>query len=347
MTKRYEEFDILRGLAIIGVILIHITSTTIDYSTEEFSEGFAIFVNQLMRFAVPVFFFLSGFGLTVSNKLSDGYFQFLYKRLSKIIYLYLGWSIIYYAYTVDSISPMTFIKQTVLGSNYFHLYYVPLIIAFYLAFPALQKIGKSTLGLLIVLTVTVLSQIGTETLGIQLLNHESNIFNWAFYFVFGIWFAGNLTDKIIFIKNNKKVLVVSFSLVLTAVFLESYMLFDEIGKSGATTSMRPTIILLTILFVAMIISIDWKEGFFKKTVKRLSEWSYGIYLSHALVLAIYLNIFEKAGWDVGSVWYIITAFIVVTPISIAITIFVDWILAKIEGKRSNKVSNKIAKSELS
>src|SRR5699024_12452122 len=62
MDTRYEKFDILRGFAIIGVVLIHITA---PLATD--GDVFSIIVNQMSRFAVPVFFFLSGWGLTAAK----------------------------------------------------------------------------------------------------------------------------------------------------------------------------------------------------------------------------------------------------------------------------------------
>lgn len=55
MNKRFENFDYLRGFAMIGVVLIHITAPLVS-SGDLWSWLF----NQLSRFAVPVFFLLSG-----------------------------------------------------------------------------------------------------------------------------------------------------------------------------------------------------------------------------------------------------------------------------------------------
>ena len=62
MSKRYEKFDILRAFAILAVVLIHITA---PLATDE--DIFSIVLNQVSRFAVPVFFILSGWGLTATG----------------------------------------------------------------------------------------------------------------------------------------------------------------------------------------------------------------------------------------------------------------------------------------
>ena len=52
MSTRYEKFDILRGFAIIGVVL------TINAPLATDGEVFAILINQMSRFAVPIFLFI-------------------------------------------------------------------------------------------------------------------------------------------------------------------------------------------------------------------------------------------------------------------------------------------------
>ena len=48
--------DILRGLAILGVITGHVAAETLYVKT----TFLGIFFNQVIRFAVPVYIFLSG-----------------------------------------------------------------------------------------------------------------------------------------------------------------------------------------------------------------------------------------------------------------------------------------------
>lgn len=92
MGKRYVNFDYLRGLAILAVMTIHVTAPT---AVEDVTS--AIILNQTARFGVPVFIFLSGWGLTVSNSYprADSYFDFLKKRLSKLLPAYLVWNLVY------------------------------------------------------------------------------------------------------------------------------------------------------------------------------------------------------------------------------------------------------------
>ena len=64
MPKRIIEMDILRGLAILGVITGHVAAETLYVKT----TFLGIFFNQVIRFAVPVYIFLSGLGLGLSKR---------------------------------------------------------------------------------------------------------------------------------------------------------------------------------------------------------------------------------------------------------------------------------------
>lgn len=319
MNKRYTNFDLMRGLAILGVILIHITTDMIGNSNHVITDRISLFINQLMRFSVPVFFFLSGFGLTLSNKLNEGYITFLYKRLGSIIGLYSIWSLIYYFFNYADFHIVTFLKLFVLGMNYYHLYFVPLIIFCYILFPFLKKIAETTIGIVITLIIMLLSQLGTTLTGFLIFNHPSNIFNWIFYFVLGIWFCKGIDYKVNFIKKNGKIFKGAFIIAVTGLFIESSLTMVVLGTSNSTTTMRPSVILFSLLFIAVIIGIDLKNDFIKMILNTLSKWSYSMYLSHVLVLELF-NYFYFQLSSVYSLVYLILGLIIVTIISLLVSI---------------------------
>ena len=99
-TKTYHEaVDGLRVVAILAVLAIHTTTRTLEASDAQILQfPFTFFVNQAARFAVPLFFLISGFVLEVSFAFHKNYFSYLKKRLSKIFVPYLFWSAIYYSF---------------------------------------------------------------------------------------------------------------------------------------------------------------------------------------------------------------------------------------------------------
>ncbi|NFE81275.1 acyltransferase family protein, partial [Clostridium sporogenes] len=67
MKKRIESMDILKSLSTLAVIMIHVSASAINNSQFDTNiYKFSLILNQLSRFSVPVFIFLSGMGLTLS-----------------------------------------------------------------------------------------------------------------------------------------------------------------------------------------------------------------------------------------------------------------------------------------
>lgn len=336
--KRLIELDILRGLAIISVILIHITSTALSNAQSNFEINIALLINQLNRAAVPTFLILSGLGLTLGKKYIQNTIQLIKGQLSKIINFYLIWSTIYYFVASESISLGGFLKSLLLGSSYYHLYYVPLIVVFYILYPYIYKYLRSTKSLLAILALTLISQLSDIFLVISFLNNPLNIFNWLFFFVFGVWLAANFSDKVKKIKANINLILIGYVAIMSLVYVESLLTLDALGESLATTSMRPSVLILSIFVVLTIIGLKWGNQIFNNFIVKIANASYGVYLSHAFILSGFEKIWVILGYSLGSFNFIVVAFLVVTSISYFISIGMDILEKSIKGKRSRSLS---------
>lgn len=332
--KRYEELDILRGLAITGVILIHVTTDLVE------NIPLALFLNQISRFAVPGFLFLSGIGLTLANKLNQGYLNFLIDRFTPYFGQYLIWSLIYYLFSSETFNGIEFIINFLLGTNYYHLYYVPIIIVFYLLYPLLLKIGRSLSGLFVTFLITLTNYLISIFYNVEILSVNQNIFNWLFYFVLGIWFAQNCSQKIDFLKQNRKLITGLFISAILVSFSTSFYMIDTstVDIDLATTSMRPSIILFSISVFLFIMSINWRIQTIKKSIIYLSKYSYGMYLSHAFILALFRTRYLRFVSNSFSAYiYILIGFIVGFSLSILYskmwTILSDHISKKIRTRK--------------
>lgn len=79
--KRNLVIDNLRGLAMLGVIGIHIGSFVLSSATPRLD--LFLLLQVFTRFAVPAFFFISGYGLFCGNALEKPfhYWEFMKKHL--------------------------------------------------------------------------------------------------------------------------------------------------------------------------------------------------------------------------------------------------------------------------
>lgn len=321
--NRFIEMDMLRGMAILAVILIHISSGE--------TGTFYLIINQLSRFAVPIFLFLSGLGLTLSDKLNEGYFIFLKKRISKVLPLYLLWTIIYSLVTLkENISALGLVKSVILGNAFYHLYYVPLIIAFYILYPLLKRMARNKVAMIVILLVTIASQLTGWLFDISILKDTRNLLNWSIYFVLGIWFANNYEAVKQKLKSYPKITMTLLFVTVVGIVSETFLyLNSNHSLADATTSMRPTIILYTVLFISFIMIVKWSNKTVTNVINELSKLSYGIYLSHALFLSGWYEVFPKIGLHKGTVLFAVSSFFIVLLCSGIITKVVDFVMAKV------------------
>lgn len=316
--KRFIGPDTLRGISILGVILIHITANT-TINNGEVSYAISMLFNQLARFAVPAFLILSGWGLTIGNKLKQGYKFFLKTQLTKVIFLYILWSAVYFLLDSETYSVMSFVKGLVLGTNNYHLYYIPITILLYLCYPIILKIGKTNKGLLLSLIITIASQLSDYVIGFPFLNSPQNIFNWVFYFVFGIWLANDYEQKLKIISKHKKMIIVL--LIVSLGFIVSQNLIMNAGNYA--TSMRPSIIVYSISFSLLILSSSFNSEIFNT----FSKESYGIYLSHALILSCFEKIWDMLNFSKGSLVFVILMIILI-PLT---SLYLSRVISKLFG----------------
>ncbi len=139
-TGRQRELDWVRVIAMLGVIVIHVTGTFVyapsGLSLAGMSPGFLL--NQWVRFAVPLFMILSGMSLGLGRDRGSCW-GFWRARLGKLLPPYLGWTLIYWYLSHGSFSPAGELGKAMLwGTASAHLYFIVVVFQFYLVYPALK-----------------------------------------------------------------------------------------------------------------------------------------------------------------------------------------------------------------
>ena len=125
----------LRAFAIAAVILIHSTMHFTNLTTGFFST---LSLNVLAQFAVPCFFFISGFALTKSFKPDEDILLFYKKRFRRVLPMYLLACFLYgLFFHAGTFGPISYIRSVIFGSAAYHLWFMPVLFQFYLIFPFL------------------------------------------------------------------------------------------------------------------------------------------------------------------------------------------------------------------
>lgn len=333
MSKRYEKFDVLRAFAILGVVLIH---TTAPLATD--GEVFSVVVNQASRFAVPAFFILSGWGLTISNSLerSKNYVSFIKKRLWGLLPLYLMWNVVYLfstgsfkEYTSLSLSTLNELAREIfLGGIHSHLYFVPIISLFYIIYPLLLKYTNER-NLLWALGITIVSQLLDYGFTRESFYMDNNPLNWFFYFILGIWLAQNFEEKIEKIKQYKIPITAGVFISFATIVLTAFLGESIFGYDLALASTRPSVIIYSSMIIAftMVTAIDL--SFLNKILLPISKYSYYIYLSHYFFVDILRDLLVPADWADHSIFFTFFTFLLVVGFSFVTSIGMEKVARKL------------------
>ncbi len=142
------ELYVLRGLALWGVIFQHALGVYIRRENIPFPDAAMLgMLFNFTKFAVPAFVFATGAALFYNYYDKLDYPKFIRKRFFDILIPFFLWTVIYnvYSYGVPSFD-LFWLKQTgrniVLGTEFYHLWFVVLIFQFYLAYPLLLAFFK-------------------------------------------------------------------------------------------------------------------------------------------------------------------------------------------------------------
>ncbi len=325
MKKRIESMDILKSLSTLAVIMIHVSASAINNSQFDTNiYKFSLMLNQLSRFSVPVFIFLSGMGLTLSYKKKESYLKYELHRLNKVVPEYLLWSSIYYFFIMERKGLRELLVGCVGGDIYYHLYFVPIIIIFYIMLPLFFNFFKTNLALILSFLVNI------SFTTFNYLNYNANLslsmgietlFNWIFYFILGINIGKKFFNMEAKIKSYRKFITISTVTISFLFILESfYSIIITKDLEHATTFIRPAVIVYSTFFIFFILALDWKDSFFSKMSIFISKHSYIIYLSHPFILYHVKLYFKNNNYAVGSKWFLLITYIMCITGSIIISI---------------------------
>jgi len=289
MKERIKSLDSLRTIAILAVLLIHTTTRTLEAS--EFNIiGFSwtLFLNQIARFAVPLFFTLSGFVLELNYKEGTDYWSFIKKRFSKIFIPYAVWSLIYYLFIYSS-NDDNFLRVILTGNASYQLYFIPTLCIFYLLFPLLHRIYRFIANKYILLII-LFSQI-------WFLYQDYFVKEFKFddpvhiailaYFLFIIGIVAARKKDVInrFVHKWEHLLFVTAAGAGVYVFREGVSRFSATGNYLSYYSQwRPSILIYTVTLGLILFHIFENTKLQFSLIQKLSRLSFLVFLIHVIIL---------------------------------------------------------------
>lgn len=303
MSKnRNEYFDILRGLAIIGVVAIHSSGTGLQFAESNPNFHFTVIWRNLLNFSVPMFLAISGYFL--AGKLvgsSNEYFTFIKKQLPRVYIPLLLWSCFWLGLSVfvkDKSISHEVVKLLTFQSNGPY-YFIALIIQCYLLLPILSRFANK-IGLVISIIVSISMTIlifyfryYTE-INLPLIIYAGNFLTWAMFFILGLY-LGSIKE----IKTSNSLLVGLTFTFYTLSCVESYTLISTFHQAGnAVTAVKASSFMYSFFLIVLLFK---NQGLIKsKLLKIIGDMSFGIYLVHmipltmlSLVLSRFFPLFQE------------------------------------------------------
>ncbi|MCX6704505.1 MAG: acyltransferase [Candidatus Woesebacteria bacterium] len=332
MKQHVKSVDYLRTLAILGVVLIHTTSRTLEAAKFNLL-GFplTLFLNQTARFAVPLFFIISGFTLETSFDQNSGYITYFKKRFSKIFIPYIFWSGIYYLFIYNQ-NRENFFLVLAKGDASYQLYFIPALCIFYLLFPILHKIYKiiSNKFFLILLLASQIWLLYRDYF-IKEFRFDDPIHIAVlayFFFVIGIVAARNKDTINLLVHKWKYLLLLVIAGSGIYVFREGLVRFLATGNTLSYYSQwRPSVLIYTVALGLILFHLFEKPKFQFPLIAKLSKLSFLVFLIHVIVLEVSWSFFEKnlfiffSGNTIGKILF--------DPIFFGITVGVSFLIAYI------------------
>lgn len=315
----------IKGIGILGVILIHTTSEFSMMTDFGWLFHILIFLNNLARFAVPLFIILSGFYLSL-NPRNEKAIPFYRRTIKFLLVPFFLYSLFY---SILNLRAGTNIWQVVLdiplASAAGHLWFGLLILQLYLLHPVLRRwyLSCKYPGKLVlisfafqiiwhVLTITVLPKILSDFSMILFSNSDILARNYndiilritkllffgnIGYFLLGYYIHDQSKSIFEFIKKPGVFFLALLTWLSTATFLAGYwgnQLFKGVKWNEIENRDIFHYFLIPFLSIAALITIlcsfknDKKSIDYKNLkIQSLGLYSYGIYYLHIFFIMIF------------------------------------------------------------
>lgn len=312
---RLDAIEYIRGISMMGVVGIHIGSQYLMNPTPNLHlvALFEIFT----RFSVPIFFFISAFGLFYNMDTSKpftmaDYKSFLIRRGKTVVIPYIVWSLFYTFHNawlfgyLSSINIPGTISNLFFGNCSYQLYFMVLLIWFYLFMPLWIKIVNWCNGKKLVFLMFL--QIGINYALDELVNpyymepsylktfltYRLNywVIYYFFIFVLGGWLAVHSDTFHSLMKNHRGKITIFFWGAMATLLGYYYKLEYVNGYTpleGVFTAHQlcPPGVVYTVaasLFFFTIFTYRKFPDFFCPILSLLGRHSYFAYLAHPLAI---------------------------------------------------------------
>lgn len=289
--ERNYSIDAMRIIAILAVIIIHTTTRNLEIVSLDLKNNLlALFLNQIARFTIPMFFMISGFALEISSPTVFNYGRYFKRRISRIFIPYIFWSAIYY-FLVYKNHSLSFWSSLLSGNASYQLYFIPTLLVFYFVFPVAHHYYSfiRQKWLLVLLGIAEIIVVYNDYFhhSIRLFSPIAvALFNY-FPFIIGM-VAAHHHDRLIGIIRSYKIWWLLATLALGGyVFYEGYhQYYLTYNYLAFYSQWRPSVLLYTFFMSSWLyFGLDKAKRGGEK-IKKISQLTFPVFFVHVIVLEL-------------------------------------------------------------
>lgn len=308
----FPEIDYLKALAIVGVLIIHTTDDTASVKQLTGMTFSLLYIEELVRFAVPMFIFVSGFVLYNKYKSELPMKEFYTKRFTVIFIPYIIFSLLYnilnyYLGALPTITVNSVIASIFSFNASGHFWYIQLILTLYIFYPAIVAyygIIKNYFRIytfaILFLSILIMYLLGSfiPSFGFAL----DTPFKYLIYFVLGIFVNDNYEQIHRTIeKLPLKIIIILSFLIISLPFFSMFLAVDPRCGTHYLTSMpyyyQFALLNSHLLHICIFILCFYLLFLYNpkiKLLKKIGEYSYGMFLVHVVFHNfLLLSVFPK------------------------------------------------------
>ncbi len=313
VKKRVVWIDIIKVVALILVIVLHLISNSVQLNVRKAS----LLIYYCGTISVPLFFMVSGYLLL--NKKEAITYKYCINKIIKILFFMLlcnlVFVLIFWFKTGNVLNVFLEMCLNFVQDGYFyHFWYLWSLIIIYLLLPILYKVFNEKKNYYYITITFILISLFASIINIIRYQNGLSVFKYSIiqslrwwiyftYFMLGGFIAK--TDFLAKLSTIKHGLILLFTFILCLVY-EYFMATKLYGNLYAENFYDNLIIIvLVVLFFTFIKKVFAKRGEF---IAYFAQFSLVMYMIHVTVIDV-LKMFLKMNNDYINVLYIIPVFL--------------------------------------
>lgn len=326
---RQGYWDAWKGIAIFAVIVIH-TCVTNSLVLDSAEGATTLVTRQVVNFAVPIFFWLSGMMAAMSRRPKN--LEYIRQRLAGIWPAYLFWTFVFILllHRSDLADPFLVVSHIFTGTGIDIGYFVIVLSQMIILTPLIARIRSTRSHIAIIVAATLAGKFYTYFAAAGPLPELGRFpysalpfIVWYPFYHLGYILAGRLNPDETR-HRSLGVAAIACAIALLASIAEG-VAFSSSRPELALTQLKASSMAYSLAVIAvMLLAYPALKARMPRHLSWIGQNSYIIYLAHLIPLGIVARIAVKLGLPIGTLAHILVVSVTTFGICVCGAIFARW-----------------------